>query len=155
MGYCGDLYNNETKNRGKKECFYKKKEDILKCNSQHLKCIHQLFKTADLYVYDDEASYNKICKKEILWEGDDYDPVKQRNVKFRVVNNDVSLFFLYYEFKHHSFHTPISKEDLGKYKDVEIIKIDNLVTKGKNVRYLLSCQFCDKVYNFIMKNGRN
>jgi hypothetical protein len=60
-------------------------------------------------------------------------------------------YFLFYTIGEYSFHSPIQKDDLVKYK-LDIIEIDNLNTHGKDINDLLSNQFVQKVLNLI-KSG--
>ncbi len=148
-----DNYNNEEKNRILKEKLYKKKETLLKYTTKYLACVHKLSRTEFAYVYENDDEYNKIPKENIIYEGEDYDIIEQRNVKFREIKKDSSLFFLFYDFPNRSFHTPISKEELRKYENLEQIEIDKLKTKGKDINDLLPLQFCDKVLEFITKKN--
>lgn len=52
---------------------------------------------------------------------------------------------LFYQFKNHSFHSPISKERVKSMEDLPIVTLDDLVTEGKDVKDLLSVQFADKL----------
>ena len=48
----------------------------------------------------------------------------------------------------YSFHSPIQKEDIKKYK-LDVIEIEDLNTKGKDINDLISNQFVQKVLNLI------
>ena len=59
-------------------------------------------------------------------------------------------YYLYYEFPNYSFHSPISDKQLVKYQNLEVIELEDLTTYGKNINDLLSLQFCDKVWKYLM-----
>lgn len=65
-----------------------------------------------------------------------------------VYENDFESIYNYYLFfvvGDHSFHEPIDKEDLSNYPELQVVRIQNLVTKGASSAKLLSGAFADKV----------
>lgn len=154
--YFYDVHDNIGKMEEKKEMLYGKKSDILSLTRDKLVCIHKQDKHATTRYYDYEKEYEDIItnrEDDIVWYNSYYDHDKGRRVEFvDVFDEDKEyLYFLYYEFPLHSFHTPIEEDDLEDYNELEMIEIDDLETYGDDINDLLSLQFCDKVYNFLMK----
>ena len=79
-----------------------------------------------------------------------YDREINEMVSFIIVQSSFTEYYLYYEFPNFSFHQPIDSPD--DYKGLEVIELSSLVTKGENINALLSCQFCNKVWQFIVEN---
>ena len=81
------------------------------------------------------------------------------------LENDYEMiiqYYLFYVVGDHSFHSPIKKEEVINYPDLEIVRIEQLITKGASGNRLLSCQFADKVREMllageakIVKNSEN
>ena len=64
------------------------------------------------------------------------------------IENDFEMiiqYYLFYVVGDHSFHHPIEKEDVAKYSELEVVRIEQLMTKGTSGTRLLSSQFADKV----------
>lgn len=69
------------------------------------------------------------------------------------LENDFEMiiqYYLFYVVGEHSFHHPIKKEEVINYPGLEIVRIDQLVTKGASANRLLSCQFSDKVRELLL-----
>lgn len=60
---------------------------------------------------------------------------------------EIELYFLYYEIGENTFHQPIKNPE--KY-DLKTVKLDDFYTEGNDINDLLSVQFCDKVYKGLM-----
>lgn len=60
-------------------------------------------------------------------------------------------YYLFYDFGYnHTFHTPIKYMDMKeKYKELDVLKIDTLMTEGASIDNLVSVQFVNKVINLI------
>lgn len=71
--------------------------------------------------------------------------VKPSAIHLIIHENGKKTYFLFYQFKNHSFHSPISKERMKRMEDLPIVTLDDLVTEGKDVNDLLSVQFADKL----------
>ena len=81
------------------------------------------------------------------------------------LENDYEMiiqYYLFYVVGDHSFHSPIKKEEVINYPGLEIVRIEQLITKGASCNRLLSCQFADKVREMllageakIVKNSEN
>lgn len=72
-----------------------------------------------------------------------------------VFENDyetIIQYYLLYTVGDHSFHQPIQKEDIAQYPDLQVTKIEQLMTKGLSADRLLSCQFADSVREALL-NG--
>lgn len=59
-------------------------------------------------------------------------------------------YYLFYVVGNHSFHHPIQKEDVINYPNLEVVRIEQLVTKGASANRLLSSQFADKVREMLL-----
>lgn len=72
-----------------------------------------------------------------------------------VLENDyetIVRYYLFYVVGDHSFHHPIQKEDLDKWKELRIERVEQLITHGHGTDRLLSSQFADKVRESLL-NG--
>ena len=94
--------------------------------------------------YSSEDCYDEIQNEERC--GSYYDKELRQYVDFKVVTETVTeeSIYLYYVVTSHSFHSPIDSIPL-KYKELPVIVIDNLETKGMNINKLVSMQFVDKL----------
>ena len=149
-------YDNLETMENKRDALYEKKSKILEYFSKNLVCIHKQDKHARRRIYDYEKEYKKVVNNrydDIVWSNCYFDNGKNREVYFVDVLSDRKeyLYFLYYEFPNHSFHSPIAESDISKY-NTEVQEIDDLITYGEEINELLSLQFCDKIYNFIINN---
>ena len=160
-GYWYDKYGTIPKLEERRDMLYGKKSDLLNLRPEHLVCIHKQDKHATERIYDYEKRYDKIVRDrydDIVWSNYYFDYEEYREVYFVDIPspNKQYLYFLYYEYPLHTFHTPIEKSDIGSIKSVHpginIIEIDDLETYGDDINDLLSLQFCDKVYNFMMND---
>ena len=69
------------------------------------------------------------------------------------LENDYEMiiqYYLFYVVGDHSFHSPIKKEEVINYPGLEIVRIEQLITKGASGNRLLSCQFSDKVREMLL-----
>ena len=69
------------------------------------------------------------------------------------LENDYEMiiqYYLFYVVGDHSFHSPIKKEEVINYPGLEIVRIEQLITKGSSGNRLLSCQFADKVREMLL-----
>ena len=69
------------------------------------------------------------------------------------LENDYEMiikYYLFYVVGDHSFHSPIKKEEVINYPGLEIVRIEQLITKGASGNRLLSCQFADKVREMLL-----
>lgn len=74
------------------------------------------------------------------------------------LENDYEMlihYYLFYDLGGHSFHHPIDKEELVKYPNLKVVKIEPLETTGTSAAYLLSAQFCDKVREALLNGEAN
>lgn len=157
-----DRYDNETKAAERKEMLYDKKSDILSICSDYLICIHKLSRFRKIRIEDTEEEYygyseairryKKGEKSDVVYMNSYFDRDLGDVVTFINIIVEVSEYYLYYEFPNYSFHSPISDKELLKYQNLEIIELDDLTTYGKNIKDLLSLQFCDKVWKHLMTN---
>ena len=161
-----DCYNNEGKYEEIKGILYGKKADILSCCKDYLCSIHKVLRCRRIRIEDIEgeyfdylaaiSSYEKGEKSEVVYMNSYYDSTIEELVTFININKSFYEYYLYYQFPHYSFHTPIGDDmreniNLSKYMKLDIIEIEGLTTYGKDIEDLLSLQFCDKVWTF-MKN---
>ena len=61
------------------------------------------------------------------------------------VDDSFDEYYLYYSIGNHTFHHPISIEQLKDY-NLEVEDIGDLTTSGTDQKELLSVQFCNTVY---------
>ena len=58
-------------------------------------------------------------------------------------------YYLFRVLGDHSFHSPITEDELKNYHDLPVINIDSLITHGESVLELCSMQFVDKIIALI------
>lgn len=155
-----DKYDYEAKAEEKKDRLYNKKSDILSFCSDYLICIHKLSRTRRIRIEDTEDEYDNYSeairlykkgeKSDVVYMNSYYDRDYDDYVTFINVIVEEPEYYLYYEFPNYSFHSPISDKQLLMYQKLEIIELDDLTTYGKNINDLLSLQFCDKVWKYLM-----
>ena len=148
-GYACDYYDNIAKYKEKEHQMYALKEELL--SYVNPTCIHKetFYQNVGRRIYSNEENYEEIKAKYSLREGKN--KKGRRYVKLVERKPYKTNYYLFYEIGSHSFHTPIKKEDIKKY-NLDIIEIDNLKTKGKNIQDLASMQFVYKVID-CLKNG--
>ena len=152
--YWTNTYNNEEKARDKKESYYHQKDimlSVLKPVCIHRETIERLHRER-IYDYEDEYwEYEETG--QFVHTGNYWDKELQEYVNFGdvYVNDDpVSHYYLFYDVgANHTFHTPISEEDVCLYDDLQVKDIDQLYTTGNDVADLLSNQFVTKLINLI------
>lgn len=69
------------------------------------------------------------------------------------LENDYEMiiqYYLFYVVGDHSFHNPIKKEEVINYPGLEVVRIEQLITKGASGSRLLSSQFADKVREMLL-----
>ena len=59
------------------------------------------------------------------------------------------VYYLFRVLGDHSFHSPISEDELKKYHNLPVINIDSLITQGESVLDLCSMQFVEKIIALI------
>ena len=65
-----------------------------------------------------------------------------------ILENDYETliqYYLFYVVGDHSFHQILPKEDIAKYPNLKVVRIEHLITHGAKADRLLSCQFADRV----------
>lgn len=157
--YWYDKYDYEGKCEEKKRMLYDKKSDILSCCPSELKAVHKLVKKVKIRIEDNNPEYDKYSVEiekfeqgkpsEVVYMNSYYDREIEEEVTFINIFVDKPEYYLYYEFPNHSFHHPITEADLAKYKDLQVISLDNLATYGEDITELLPLPFCDKVWAFV------
>ena len=160
-----DSYDNVGRCEENMEMLYKKKSDILGYCTNNLTAIHRLATSRKVRIYDYEDEYNdylddirsfgKGMPSRVVWENSFYDRETEEYVFFIDVTKPLSMYFLYYEFPRHSYHSPINEEDIEAYKSLKVVELEELVTYGENINELLPLQFCDKVWETIAKDGKD
>lgn len=74
--------------------------------------------------------------------------LKPECIHEEVLENDYETliqYYLFYVVGDHSFHCQIQKEEIDNYPDLDVVRIEQLITHGASVDRLLSSQFADKV----------
>lgn len=144
--YAYDKYGNEERYREKKQEYYRQKELLLSLVKPD--CIHMETVRKRNRYYDYDKEYKEKDKKA-MYRNHYYDYEEKRTVRFADVIEDVDQYYLFYDFGDYSFHTPIAADSLTAYPELDIIKINNLDTHGKDITELLSTQFVRKVIALI------
>ena len=65
-----------------------------------------------------------------------------------ILENDyesIIQYYLFYVVGDHSFHHPISKGDIMNYPNLQVVRVERIITHGASADRLLSSQFADKV----------
>lgn len=71
-----------------------------------------------------------------------------------VLENDyetIIQYYLFYVVGDHSFHHPIQKEDIAKWPNIPIVRIEQVITHGASANRLLSSQFADNVREALLE----
>lgn len=151
-----DYYDNEGKYREKKEKYYEKEDKILKLVNPSY--IHKVKRVRGHRVRHYDYAYSEEEFNEILNECYHTNSYYDRDLKEEVYFGDTweedifYEYFLFFEVGERTFHSPIEESELSKYS-YEIIELEDLVTLGRDTNDLLSTQFCDKVYNLVIKEN--
>lgn len=143
------------------EKYYDIKEKLLQLLNPV--CIHHeiYYQYTKERIYDYQKKFQKELNKAqendtFIKFGRYYDYEEEKEVYFfdrKTSEKPVDYYYLFYELKNHSYHTPIEKEDLVKYPDIPIVDLDeNIVTTGKDSNELISVSFVNKVLDLI-KSG--
>lgn len=101
---------------------------------------------ANSYAWFNNALENE--KKYYEYKSEILSLLKPECIHEEHLENDYEMiiqYYLFYVVGDHSFHQPIHKEDVVKHPELNVVKIEQLLTKGANSDRLLSCQFADKV----------
>lgn len=148
---CGESYRN------KEDEYYQMKESLLKMLSPV--CIHhELLGYAKIRTYSYQKDYRKKYAKAsredlIVWENSYYDYESDSEVYFFDVEDKTKPkenYYLFYELLDHSYHSPIEKEDIEKYPELEVVHLSEpLRTNGYDETKLISVQFVRKVIRLI------
>lgn len=147
-GHC--LYNYEDDYREKKEKCYRQKETILRLFEPS--CIHKETHTRRTRIYEYDEEFDKYYfSNNYIYENSYYDKETHQVIQFVDVMLPYDSYYLFYDFGKYSFHSPINEECLNQYSSLEIRDIGVLVTYGKDIHELLSCQFIKKVIDMIDK----
>ena len=149
-------YNNAL---DKEEEMYSRKEKLLSLLKPV--CIHKEFagfkKTR---VYDYEKNYKNqflthAIHEEIVWVNSylDYDTYAEVSFFDYVDTSQPEYrYYLFYETENHSYHTPISKDEIELYQNkynIKVVEIDQINTNGNDIADLISVQFVDKLIALI------
>ena len=140
-----DRYDQEHKNREKKEECYRKKDKLLSIVSPI--CIHReecikIFRRRDY-----EPEYGEIKAENVVKYGEYYDRETESYVSFVDARETEYRYYLFYDLNHGlSFHTPI--RSIEGY-DLPVVDIGALETFGSDIDDLISVQFVDKVLSLI------
>lgn len=146
--YRNDYYGNEKKYREQKEEYYSQKEKMLALLTPD--CIHAETIEIRERIYDYEPEYYEhYDKKDYVYEGGYYDRELHNFVEFIDVIIPTKKYYLFYDLKTHSFHTPIYDDELTKYSSLKVEDIGRLITFGDDIDELISAKFVKKVIELI------
>ena len=152
--YTFTYFDNYSNYEEKEQLFYKKKQDILE-KLVKPKCLHKQKIDKRKRIYDYEPEYNKKRdRQKIIWENCYFDYNKDKTVWFYDIYINSYLYFIYYEIGSKGYHTVINETEynkLSKIINTELLP-DDFMTEGHDINDLLSLQFSNKVYDYIMKN---
>lgn len=154
--YFFDRYNSVEQYEAKRDSYYQMKEILL--SKFKPTCIHKELQGYErIRIYDYEGrKYTKALKRAV-WINSYFDHEYYRRVYFCDVekkNAPKYAYYLYYDLGDHSFHTPITPEQLSNYPDLKIVEIDTLQTIGRDVTDLVSMQFVKKVIAIITQQDQ-
>lgn len=141
--YYQDNYGNEERCNDKKEMYYNKKDKLLKFSKPI--AIHKVSRTRFRKVFDWMDDYDEdegFNTEEGIFEF--YDRRGDYHTYY-YVDDSFDEYYLYYSIGNHTFHHPISIEQLKDY-NLEVEDIGDLTTSGTDQKELLSVQFCNTVY---------
>ena len=161
--YWYDKYDNIGQCEEKRDEYYQKKSDLLRSRPERLAAVHRLTVSRKRRVYDYDSEWDSLAKarqayergeaSKVVWMNGYFDRDTDEYVDFCDVEVKQYRYFLYYEYKDRSFHSPIEADSLKNYRDVEMIDLEELTTYGEDISELLSIQFCDKVWQTV--TGKN
>lgn len=141
-------YIYKEKYRNQKEEYYLQKDSLLALLTPT--CIHEETHQTKRRIYDYEDGYEEyLCSGNFFYENEYYDREIRDYVSFIDVWEDENKYYLFYDFGDRSFHKPLCESCLSYYPELKVIHIDSLVTYGKDIEQLISCQFVKKVLELI------
>ena len=62
-------------------------------------------------------------------------------------------YYLLYSVGGHTFHEPITKEQIDNHKGLEVIRIESLITKGASGGKLLATEFADQIREALLSGN--
>ena len=150
----------ESSYREKEEEYYSMKEKMLKL--LHPVCIHhEIFGYERIRTYSYEKNYYKRYERarregKVVWTNSYYDYETDMEIEFFDVEDRSKpreRYYLFYELLDHSYHTPIRKDDIESYPELQVVELDGkLITHGCDETKLVSVQFVKKLIDLI-KSG--
>lgn len=148
MPYVRDKYHSVASYREKKNEYYEQKDKLLTLIQPT--CIHLEETSRKRRIRDYEPEYRKFARKgKYIHDGGYFDDRTYEYICFIDILEPVKRYYLFYDFGAYSFHSPIDEEQLSFYKHLEVKKIGQLKTKGKEIGELISVQFVKKVIELI------
>ena len=148
-----DKYNNYDKALEQEQYYYGMKENIL--NKLQPIAIHKeiIINEYIRKIYDYEEEYFSINDNKVISKSEYFDKEVCDYIQFKRVREktEKELYYLFYEVSEYTFHKPINKSDINKYK-LKVVELDNFITYGKDISDLLSTQFCNKVYDLFIND---
>lgn len=145
-----DIYRYKQKEKS----FYDKKEYLLKSILKPISIHKMTFKEERMITYCDyENEYYEIDDASVIKVDMYYDNYTKEYIQYKKcrIQSTKDQYFLFYKTKNASFHLPISETDFKNY-DLPIIKLKELNTAGRDIKDLISLQFCYKVLALV-KSG--
>lgn len=142
------IYTIIVKNTGSKKVYYRAKDKMLSLLSPV--CIHKESFMKRTRIYDYEPYYwEELEQNKVVHTGEYFDKDLIEYVEIADVLWEDARYYLFYKIGSYSFHSPIFEYELGNYSELNIIKIDSLITNGKAISELLSTQFINKMLDVI------
>jgi len=102
--------------------------------------------SANSYAWFNNALENE--QKYYGYKSELLELLKPECIHEEILENDYETliqYYLFYIVGDHSFHHPIQKEDLEKWHDLKVERVEQLITHGTSADRLLSSQFSDRV----------
>lgn len=148
----------------RKRKYYKMKSELLKfilpvsihCEKQKQKIrISNIdFNTISEYYEQKEKDKDKIIWENSYSINNKTSNSSITNIEFYNIFEETKNYYLYYELYEHSFHEPISEEDLRRYHSLPVIHLSSpLITYGEETKNLLSVTFVKKVLKALQEEN--
>lgn len=157
-GYGKYKRKNIENSRNKKEIMYQYKRVLLSILQPA--CIHKEPRYEKVRVFDYQKNYEEKWKEQydrVVWENSYFDYERDRYVDFFDYLDKTKIvdykYYLFYEMKNHTYHYPLSEEDLIEYSDLKIKEINRLETHGDDIQDLMSVPAVKKIIKLIMNNN--
>lgn len=147
-----DKYHTESEAREKKKEYYEMKETLLSVlQPTYIHKERYEYEKVRLYEFD-EGYMERKEDNHYSASGFDYNPEKRKHgkyIEYYDKNKPKYHYYLFYNLgTNNTFHSPIKEEQIDEY-DLEVVEINRLKTRGKDINDLISVPFVKKVLRLI------